>query len=315
MAPPGHRPIRNFAPGGAEVALPPEPPILRRRVVREVGPPLVPGYVSPGELRRLRRAGGETSDLEAFAGQDTNRFVRDAAEGSFGATSLLEVVIGVDDRVPVSADLLGTDPWRQIAALRITGSTGTPYVGTAWFIGRSVLATAGHCVFLRDDGGWPTSIEVIPGLSGEDAPHGRATATRFACPDGWRDSGSRDFDYGSIFLDGSDLGSRLGAFAVEAEGDVELEGALGRISGYPADLEAATRQYYHERPLVSVTPTRLNYDIDTFGGQSGSPIWRQVDGRGAVAVGIHTTGTATGNSGTRITQAVLDNLTAWSNET
>ncbi len=211
--------------------------------------------------------------------------------------------------------MIRTNPWRQICALRIQSSTGVAYVGTAWFIGPSVLATAGHCVFLRDDGGWAASIDVIPGLAGTIEPYGRATATRFASVAGWRDSGSADFDYGVIFLDDAALGSRVGNFSVETESDADLTDALSRISGYPYDKEEATRQYYHERPLKGVTPTRLKYDIDTFGGQSGSPVWRQVEGRGAVAVGIHTTGTVLGNSATRIIDPVLENLATWSEET
>jgi len=229
-------------------------------------------------------------------------------------TVWLEVVIGVDDRVPLGDDLIRTNPWRQICALRIQSSTGVAYVGTGWFIGPSVLATAGHCVFLRDDGGWAASIDVIPGLAGTIEPYGRATATRFASVTGWRDSGSGDFDYGVIFLDDPGLGSRVGNFAVETETDADLTGALSRISGYPYDLEEATRQYYHERPLKSVTPTRLKYDIDTFGGQSGSPIWQQTTELGLIAVGIHTTGGVSSNSGTRINQDVLDNLATWTRE-
>jgi glutamyl endopeptidase len=93
-----------------------------------------------------------------------------------------------------------------------------------------------------------------------------------------------------------------------------LIGVTSRISGYPADRDRAAFQYYHERPVLNVTPTRLNYDIDTFGGQSGSPIWRQIQGSPAVAIGIHTTGGLTSNSGTRISEAVLGNLIRWSEE-
>lgn len=286
----------------------PAPPV-------DVTPPLVPAYQSPRELHRLRRLQREALEVGgnevAIAELPP---IRDAAEGSFGETTILEVVIGVDDRVAVEDGQIRSNPWRQICALRIHASSGTEYVGTAWFIAPNVLATAGHCVYLRDDGGWATSIDVIPGMAGGLEPYGRATSTRFASVDGWRDTGGRDFDYGVIFLDGSDLGARVGNFGVEAQPDADLVDAVSRISGYPSDRDRATRQYYHERPLKSVSPTRINYDIDTFGGQSGSPIWRQIAGVGAVAVGIHTTGTATGNSGTRITEDVLENLVAWTGE-
>jgi len=106
----------------------------------DAGPALVPGYRSPFELRRSR-AGAEVGGLEVAIGEDPVPTVRDAAEGSFGNASVLEVVIGVDDRVPLGDDLIRTNPWRQICALRIQSSTGVAYVGTGWFIGPSVLAT------------------------------------------------------------------------------------------------------------------------------------------------------------------------------
>jgi glutamyl endopeptidase len=66
--------------------------------------------------------------------------------------------------------------------------------------------------------------------------------------------------------------------------------------------------------MAGVTDTRLIYDIDTFGGQSGSPIWQQTAEAGLIAVGIHTTGGVSSNSGTRITADVLGNLVKWTTE-
>jgi glutamyl endopeptidase len=253
--------------------------------------------------------------LEASADDaSSSEVVRDAADASFGDTTILEVIIGNDDRVRLPAGLNRTNPWRQICALRIRAATGKLFVGTGWFIGPQVLATAGHCVFLQKEGGWPDSIEVIPARSGAEEPFGRLTSRRFASVDGWVESKGRDFDYGVIFLDDPDVGTRVGNFQVEAELDSQLNGATGRISGYPADLDRAQFQFFHERVLREITATRLLYDIDTFGGQSGSPVWRQIEGSPATAIGIHTTGDATGNSGTRISEPVLDNLILWNEQ-
>jgi glutamyl endopeptidase len=307
MPPRGHRPIssktaRRIRAEAIEVS---EAAALREE------PVVLPYYRSP----RVRSAERDEVTLEAFAPENPPASpVRDAAEGSFGETAVLEAVIGNDDRVRLDDALTRSNPWRQICALRIRAATGRDYVGTAWFIGPRVLATAGHCVFLRNQGGWASSIDVIPGKFGADEPYERATGTRFGAADGWINTGGRDFDYGVILLDDGTLGSRVGNFAVEAAPDEELIGVTSRISGYPADRDRASFQYYHERPVLNVTPTRLNYDIDTFGGQSGSPIWRQAQGSPAVVIGIHTTGGVTSNSGTRISEPVLDNLIRWSEE-
>jgi glutamyl endopeptidase len=274
--------------------------------------PAVLPYYRPPRARPRRR---EPVVLEGFAPNGApDEPVRDVAAASFGETVLLEAVIGNDDRVRVADSLMRTNSWRQICALRITAKNGAKYVGTGWFIGPRVLATAGHCVFLQKEGGWPQSIDVIPAKYGATEPYGKVTAYRFASVAGWINDASRDYDYGVILLDEPELGSRVGNFEVEAALDPELNGVTARVSGYPADRDHAEYQYYHERPLQSLTPARLMYDIDTYGGQSGSPIWRQADGGPAVAIGIHTTGGVTSNSGTRISEPVLENLILWTQE-
>jgi V8-like Glu-specific endopeptidase len=271
-------------------------------------------YYQPPEARR-RRSEAAAVVREAMApAEAVSGPVRDAAEGSFGRTVMLEAVLGNDDRVRVADPLMRTNPWRQICALRIKANTGAGFVGTAWFIGPRVLATAGHCVFMQKEGGWPRSIDVIPGKFGASEPYGRATATRFASVEGWVKDGGREFDYGVIFLDDPALGARIGNFEVEAALDAELPGHTARISGYPADRDRAEFQYFHERPLMTPTATLLEYDIDTFGGQSGSPVWRQVQNGPPVAIGIHTTGGVTSNFATRISEPVLDNLIHWTEE-
>jgi V8-like Glu-specific endopeptidase len=55
------------------------------------------------------------------------------------------------------------------------------------------------------------------------------------------------------------------------------------------------------------------YDIDTFAGQSGAPVWvRRPDGK-RYAVAIHTNGSLSGNSAVRITGQVFQNLKSWRN--
>lgn len=330
MPPQGHKPIWSDAAGSSpathptesrsrrsaptrrvrhEAALAAEAPI-GTLVLEAAAPPehvVLPYYRKP--VRRRRREADvllEGGGLEAIETGPP----RDAAEGSFGETLMLEAIIGNDDRVRAPDAFMRANPWRQICALRIHAQTGALFVGTGWFISPRLLATAGHCAFLRNEGGWPKAIDVIPGKFGGSEPFGRATATIFGTVDGWIEEGSRDFDYGVILLDDASLGGPVGNFEVRAEADNELTGATARISGYPADKDRAEFQYYHERDLMSISSTRLMYDIDTFGGQSGSPIWRQENGT-AVAVGIHTTGGVTSNSGTRISQPVLDNLITW----
>ena len=61
---------------------------------------------------------------------------------------------------------------------------------------------------------------------------------------------------------------------------------------------------------TSVTPERLVYDLDTYEGQSGSPLWAQVGGQ-FVVVGVHTWGDQANNSGVRVTDDVLAAIHRW----
>ncbi len=275
----------------------------------------IPGYRAP-QRREVPDFVPESAGPEATASAsapEANEFetLPDASVASFGGENILEVVIGQDDRVRVPAEQMGEPPWRMICALRIESQRGQQYVGTGWFIAPGVLATAGHCVFMHDDGGWAKSVTVIPEKDGRSEPLGRLVSTRFGSVDGWTRQRSRDFDYGVIFLDDSTAGRRLGNFEVMTFSDSELTGVIGKVSGYPADRDRASIQYFHERALVGMTPTQLFYDVDTFGGQSGSPVWLDTQEFGLTVMAIHTMGMVSRNGGTRITGDVLENLIEW----
>jgi V8-like Glu-specific endopeptidase len=235
----------------------------------------------------------------------------DAIAGSLAERSVAEVVIDVDDRVRVTN--VEDYPWRAICALRILAQNGRRYVGTGWLIGPRTVATAGHCVFMHDAGGWAKEIAVIPALDGEREPRGKFASKTFRAVDGWIRNQSTDSDYGVIQLD-QPIGDEIGYFAFGAVSDSDVQSVDANISGYPADRDGASHQYYHARRILKANRTRLFYDIDTVGGQSGSPIWIDLGSRGRVAIGVHTTGAARGTSGTRINDDVLANLRAWKKE-
>ena len=308
MPAPGHRPMRNT--DREEVG----------RVASEGAPARARSRVTLPYYRPRRKEKKPRRTLESFvndAASIADGTLTDVAAASFGTAAAItdpavfEVVLGGDDRVKVTKERMARNPWRQICALRIVSQTERTFVGTGWFIAPGVLATAGHCVFLQNEGGWAKSIRVIPAKNGSDQPFGVMTSTRFASVDGWVVKRQRDFDYGVVLLDDPAVGVQLGNFAVNALDTGDLRDTDAQISGYPADRDNATFQYFHARPMIDVTDTRLIYDIDTFGGQSGSPIWQETDEHGVVAIGIHTTGNVSSNSGTRISHDVLENLFTW----
>jgi V8-like Glu-specific endopeptidase len=240
-------------------------------------------------------------------------FARDAFFASYPELyerSVSEVIIGTDDRVRISPTT--TFPWRAICALRITAKNGSIVWGTGWLVAPRTVITAGHCVYLHALGGWPKSIEVIPGLNDAQRPYGSYVGTSFRSVAGWVNDKKREYDYGCIILPrASRPGDRTGVFGFAVKDNNYLMNAYLNLSGYPAD-KGGNQQWFMARKAKSVAPRVIYYEIDTMGGQSGSPVWIKV-GNARYAVGIHTNGLITGNSATRIVQPVFNNIQAWKN--
>lgn len=237
--------------------------------------------------------------------RETPGSLRSASFASFRT----ETVLGDDDRMLANPQ---EDPFRKICALRIKARTGAVFVGTAWFISSRVLATAGHCVYLHDEGGWPEQITVMPFLDGDESKVTKYISTKFHSSEGWVNERNSDHDYGVIVLD-EDAGNQTGWFSFASFPDDHLTTSIVNICGYPLDRDRATRQYIHGRKLVRTSGRRIYYDIDTFGGQSGCPAYLKLADGKVYVIGLHTYGGATSNYGTRINAEVFDNFKNWKN--
>ena len=221
-------------------------------------------------------------------------------------------MIGSDDRTRILETQ--ADPWRMICALSIKSLFGS-FIGTGWFVGPRTLVTAGHCVHETGMGGWADRIEVSPGdrtrptrrrcrerrrrrgsrrsnlLRSRAKQKETVEATRFSTVDRWVQTRDPDFDIGAIHLE-EPLGEEVGWFSVGALTSQELASFLVNISGYPGDLGNGEEQWFHKNRILKTTARRIFYDVDTFGGQSGSPVWiYESDDAHPLAVGIHAYGT------------------------
>lgn len=293
------------------VTKPPESPFEAMEAKHSEGASLKERILLPG---KAGSASAEVSRSQEF-------FVAKGRSGPIA--SPFETVLDRDDR----SRILETDlaPWRMICALRMRGPGATGAIGTGWLVGPRTVLTAGHCVYSTEFfGGWASSIEVIPGLNGNgqeprNRPFGSVTSKKFSSVDRWVDREEADFDIGCIHLD-EPLGDKVGWFALAAFPADELAGFLVNVSGYPADRGRGNEQYHHRNRVVRVTDRRLYYEVDTYGGQSGAPVWIHESEDGPpVAVGIHAYGIGgtpadlgiTANSAPRIIPEVLDKVREW----
>jgi|SRR5688572_8218253 len=234
--------------------------------------------------------------------------------------NVFESILGDVDR---RKQILETEmsPWRMICSLNIVSETGLEYVGTGWFASPRTVITAGHCVFDPIElGGWTQRITVTPGRNGDaGSPFPATTSSSFSTTDRWLEAQDPDFDYAAIHLD-TDLGTQVGTFGVGVLPDDELKGRLVNVSGYPVSPGDGRFQYFHANRVKALTARRLFYDVDTLGGQSGSPVWAYLDdSQDPVVIGIHAYGVGgspaelniVANSGPRILPEVLEVIRGW----
>ncbi|MBU8785919.1 trypsin-like serine protease [Bacillus glycinifermentans] len=218
-------------------------------------------------------------------------------------------VIGSDERTSVT----DTTAFPYRAIVHISSSIGSC---TGWLIGPKTVATAGHCVYDTASRSFAGTATVSPGRNGSAYPYGSVTSTRYFIPSGWQ-SGNSNYDYAAIELS-QPIGNTVGYFGYSYTAS-SLAGANVTISGYPGDKTTGTQWQMSGTIALSET-YKLQYAIDTYGGQSGSPVYEKSSSRtncsGPCSLAVHTNGVYGGSSynrGTRITKEVFDNFTSWKN--
>ena len=224
-----------------------------------------------------------------------------------------ESVIVPDERTEITATT--SAPSRFIAYLVVTWANYAQGACTGWFIGPRTVVTAGHCVYNTDAGaahGWAKTIKVYPGRTGLSTPYASTSSYKLFSVKGWTDYAYPASDYGAIETV-APLGNNTGWFGYAWQASNTFAGTY-TVRGYAGDKPAAT-MWTMSGAITNANTNRLWYSIDTFGGQSGAPLYNYVTGNGYTSYGVHTYGTSIspfyGNSATRITQSVFNNLTTW----
>lgn len=229
-----------------------------------------------------------------------------------------EVVIGEDERTRIQNT--AAYPWRMNASLQIIAQDNKVYLGTGWFISPDTLITAGHCLYVHDplgrSTGWVREIRVMPGRDHDSLPFTPVVSDNFHSVVGWTRDQDPHFDYGVIVIP-STLGAATGSYSFGVFEDDWLVGKQANIAGYPADKRGdEDGTLWHDvKPILAVDTHQIHYEVDTYGGQSGSAVW-VIDGDKRYAVGIHAYGDRNmGNSATRINPSMMTNLKAWRSKT
>ncbi|KYZ65153.1 trypsin-like serine peptidase [Bacillus sp. GZT] len=243
-------------------------------------------------------------------GEDWGYLLRDS-NFNYPSNILTHSIIGRDDRIRVTDTTLY--PYRAIVHLVIQFNGQEVYGCTGALISKDTVFTAGHCVYNKKLGGWAKNVIVTPGRNGNQAPYLPYSWTKLYSVSGWTDDGDSEFDYGAIKLNGSP-GDYTGWLGYRTTNVESPKGLLAVVPGYPCDKVGNEKytMWTDYGPIEGTSPRMLTYRMDTYGCQSGAPVYHDYSRTGVTIIATHTVGSNSWNSGNRVTDDVFNNLKKWS---
>ena len=237
----------------------------------------------------------------------------------------LDSIIGRDDRV-----LVGDTDWDQrIAFITAEFPDGSRIGFTGALISPFHILTVAHGIYNRERGGFVSteSIQVSLGQDGTERYYGTANAANYNYFTGYTDNSnwllvdgewkhhSNNDDMAIITLD-RNIGHYTGWFDYQYNSDHSyFQNLTVNSAGYPGDLArswpANVDMYHVSGPIIQVHQNIFRYELDTAGGQSGSPVWTyNPSTEERYIVGVHSFGSTFSNGAVRITEDKFNSIQA-----
>lgn len=183
-----------------------------------------------------------------------------------------EVVFGTDTRNKVSNTSI--QPYRSISYISMSFSDGD-YMCTGTVIGKDTVLTNAHCVYDTDNKQYLKSGYIIPAVNDSHYSYGYYNIEGYSVPSGYINSGgSSQYDFAVMKVStngGLHIGDVVGSLGVKQVSNIKGTGI--KIYGYPGDKAQSTgavSQWGASGSILQENASLAFYEIDTYGGQSGS---------------------------------------------
>ena len=198
----------------------------------------------------------------------------------------LALLVTAPGRASAEAEITPTDPYGMIVMLQIRMPRGE-VTCTGFMVGPHTVATAAHCLFNNDMGGWATGAFVTPGIDGLVAPYATVWSTSFTVSPNWVDTQELDGDYAAINLPTDGIGAATGWFELASPTDYQLSTGTYETAGYGTSIQYGTLwRMAQPQPLVDYDEDFIAYVWGTSSGESGAPIFVSGPGGRYRAVGL-----------------------------
>ncbi|MBL9029257.1 MAG: trypsin-like peptidase domain-containing protein [Caedimonas sp.] len=231
-------------------------------------------------------------------------------------TVLKKIIPGIDGRIQIAQ----TDQWPHsvhgVVAIHFPkmGIDKNAW-GTGTLIGPNLVLTAAHNLYSHEYKEEVDSVRFLPAINGKLLPFSEPKVIRFYFPKKYKIDNQED--YGLLVLD-QPIAEITGHFGINILSKDQLNGKTINVTGYPGDKVKDKNYEYEmwgmEGKPVNIDNDHIGYEIDTFGGQSGSAVWYQ-EGESYYVVGVHITGTkdiTLGlNKATLLNRARYDQIRTW----
>ena len=249
--------------------------------------------------------------------------IPDAAD--LGAAAGSRAVFFPDDRVRIPQSASSAYPLRTLMHLMIQYEGNEPpaqrqATGTGWLASKRTVVTAAHCLLTYRLNPGPRRAEfirVVPSSNqlGQPSQYIDVPYPELQLSQRWRNpppGGLPDDagDYGAFDLP-VDAGSTLQWMQLVVLKDPDIKGLPTAIVGYPNEPNKPLGTMWGQGgKLLDARPDFVYYDIDTSGGQSGSPVYTMHKGI-AYVVALHESRDISLNRGVRINPTVFNEIAAW----